>query len=120
MAVTKERHPPGAVSALDLHLTNEEVTALEEPYTCSAGQPGSERSRGPRLVHVGDPSHRLDMAARLKGGDDSETLVGGPIEGGDRLGGGPAGEEGERVVAGRAGFWEVGDQARAAGGFEWQ
>jgi aryl-alcohol dehydrogenase-like predicted oxidoreductase len=32
VGVTKESHLTDAVSALDLHLTNEEVTALEEPY----------------------------------------------------------------------------------------
>jgi aryl-alcohol dehydrogenase-like predicted oxidoreductase len=32
VGVTKERHLADAVAALDLHLTDEEVTALEEPY----------------------------------------------------------------------------------------
>ncbi len=33
LGATKAHHLPDAVAALDLHLTTDEVRALEEPYT---------------------------------------------------------------------------------------
>ena len=44
VGATKPHHLPEAVAALDLQLTDEEVQALEAPYT-STGHPGTSRTR---------------------------------------------------------------------------
>jgi len=74
VGATKPHHLPEAVAALDLNLTDEETSALEEPYT-PTGRPGSDpASRRPARGRVARRA-RVVRPARSVGGGAAALVV---------------------------------------------